>query len=101
MKRLDGMSKDELEEMEIVRARRLDQMKASAAKRQRGHGEYREIGGSGNEQEFFDAAKQSDKMVCHFYRESTERCTVRVVCPVGVALPAVIDACMVGGWMGG
>ena len=77
LKKLDGMDRDELEEMELVRARRLEQMKAARAKRQQGHGEYREIGGSGNEKEFFEAAKQSDKMVCHFYRTSTERCAVR------------------------
>lgn len=71
------MDKDELEDMEALRARRIEQMKAAKAKRQIGHGEYREIGGSGSEQEFFDAAKQSDKMVCHFYRDSTERCAVR------------------------
>lgn len=42
---------------------------------------YREIGGSGSEQEFFDVAKQSDKMVCHFYRRATERCAVRMLVP--------------------
>merc|ERR1712110_180262 len=32
--------------------------------------------GAGNEKEFFDAAKMSDKMVCHFYRDSTPRCQI-------------------------
>mmetsp|Transcript_6207 Transcript_6207/g.15995 ORF Transcript_6207/g.15995 Transcript_6207/m.15995 type:complete len:232 (+) Transcript_6207:61-756(+) len=76
LKKLEVMDKDELEEMEAVRARRLAQMKAARAKRQMGHGEYREIGGNGNEQEFFEAAKASDRMVCHFYRDSTERCAI-------------------------
>lgn len=39
LKKLDGMDRDELEEMEIVRARRIEQLKAQRAKRQQGHGE--------------------------------------------------------------
>ena len=41
-----------------------------------GHGEYSEIGGTGNEKEFFDTSKQSPRMVCHFYRKATERCQI-------------------------
>lgn len=37
-----------------LRARRLQQMKNAKSRRQQGHGEYREIGGAGNEREFFD-----------------------------------------------
>eukprot|EP00041_Stephanoeca_diplocostata_P008126 m.117601 g.117601 ORF g.117601 m.117601 type:complete len:228 (+) comp17184_c0_seq1:134-817(+) len=76
LKKLEGMDKEELEEMELLRARRLQQMKNAKARRQQGHGEYREIGGAGNERDFFDCAKLSDKMVCHFYRNATERCQI-------------------------
>jgi len=74
--KLDQMDKEELEEMEALRARRLQKLKNASARKQIGHGEYTEIGGHGNEKEFFDAAKASDKLVVHFYRNSTPRCAV-------------------------
>merc|ERR1719473_2392935 len=74
--KLDNMDKEELEEMEAIRARRLQHMRNAKARKQIGHGEYTEIGGHGNEKEFFDAAKASDKLVVHFYRTSTPRCAV-------------------------
>merc|ERR550514_2523269 len=41
--------------------------------RQKGHGSYQELA---NEKEFFDAAKGSEHMVCHFFRSSTHRCNI-------------------------
>lgn len=41
--------------------------------RSKGHGVYSEIA---EEKEFFDVCKKSDKVVCHFYRESTWRCKI-------------------------
>ena len=38
-----------------------------------GHGQFTEIT---EEKEFFDVCKKSDKVVCHFYRESTVRCKI-------------------------
>ena len=38
-----------------------------------GHGKYEEIG---EEKDFFDACKKSNKLVCHFYRDSTFRCKI-------------------------
>lgn len=38
-----------------------------------GHGEYTEIA---DEKEFFDATKKSKDIVCHFYRDSTDRCKI-------------------------
>ena len=70
------MDTEELEEMEAIRARRMQYMRNAKARKQIGHGEYTEIGGCGNEKEFFDAAKLSDKFVCHFYRKSTPRCQI-------------------------
>ena len=52
-------------------------MKQSAAKKQewlnKGHGRYEELQ---SEKDFFDACKKSDKVVCHFYRDSTFRCQI-------------------------
>jgi len=76
MKALEMMDNEELEEMEAIRKRRMDYMRKAKERKQIGHGEYTEIGGCGNEKEFFDAAKLSDKFVCHFYRESTPRCQI-------------------------
>lgn len=36
----------------------------------KGHGEYREIP---SERDFFSEVKESEKVVCHFYRNSTSR----------------------------
>ncbi|KAL3814291.1 hypothetical protein ACJIZ3_015559 [Penstemon smallii] len=61
----------DLDDIEVLRERRLQQMKKMAEKRSRwialGHGEYSEIP---NEKEFFSAVKASDRVVCHFYREN-------------------------------
>mmetsp|Transcript_25729 Transcript_25729/g.73952 ORF Transcript_25729/g.73952 Transcript_25729/m.73952 type:complete len:185 (+) Transcript_25729:79-633(+) len=71
--RLDQLKQDDLED---IRRKRLEQMKASHADRKQkmaaGHGEYQMI----EEKEFFDVAKKSDKIVVHFWRESTWRCEI-------------------------
>ena len=52
-------------------------MKQAASQQQdwvsKGHGKYEEIAG---EREFFDICKQSNKVVCHFFRDSTIRCKI-------------------------
>ncbi|XP_057964051.1 thioredoxin domain-containing protein 9 homolog [Malania oleifera] len=61
----------DLDDLEVLRERRLQQMKKMAEKRSRwislGHGEYSEIP---SEKDFFAAVKASDRVVCHFYREN-------------------------------
>ena len=61
----------DLEDIEALRERRLQQMKKMAEKRSRwislGHGEYTEIP---SEKDFFSAVKASDRVVCHFYRDN-------------------------------
>ena len=50
--------------------------KANAQKQEwlnNGHGKYEELPG---EKDFFDACKKSNKVVCHFYRDSTMRCKI-------------------------
>ena len=39
----------------------------------KGHGTFSEIT---EEKEFFDVCKESDKVVCHFYRDTTFRCKI-------------------------
>ncbi|KAK2974510.1 hypothetical protein RJ640_018675 [Escallonia rubra] len=61
----------DLDDIEVLRERRLQQMKKMAEKRSRwtalGHGEYSEIL---SEKDFFSVVKTSDRVVCHFYREN-------------------------------
>lgn len=38
-----------------------------------GHGEYTELPG---EKELFDSTKKSERIVCHFYRDTTMRCKI-------------------------
>mmetsp|Transcript_9201 Transcript_9201/g.20514 ORF Transcript_9201/g.20514 Transcript_9201/m.20514 type:complete len:186 (+) Transcript_9201:87-644(+) len=71
--RLDALKEDDLEE---IRRKRLEAMKAEHANKQKklaaGHGEYEMI----EEKEFFNEAKKSDFIVVHFWRPSTWRCEV-------------------------
>ena len=74
IERLDQLQEDDIEKL---REKRLNQMKQLASQQQewrsKGHGEYRELS---EEKMFFDECKQSEKVVCHFYRESTWRCKI-------------------------
>ena len=66
--RLERLDDGNLEQM---REQRLQQMKKMAAKKQEwiaaGHGEYGDVH---DEKLFFKEAKASERVVCHFYRES-------------------------------
>lgn len=61
----------DMDDLEALRERRLQQMKKMAEKRSRwislGHGEYSEVM---SEKDFFSLVKASDRVVCHFYREN-------------------------------
>lgn len=76
IKALDGANKTDDDELHEIRRKRLEQMQSQSKSRQRlqtiGHGEYNDI----EEKEFFQVVKNSDKVVCHFYRSSTWRCAV-------------------------
>jgi hypothetical protein len=67
---LAALDRLDLDDLEVLRERRLQQMKKMAEKRGKwislGHGEYSDIG----EKDFFTAVKASDRVVCHFYREN-------------------------------
>ncbi|OEL34951.1 Thioredoxin domain-containing protein 9-like protein [Dichanthelium oligosanthes] len=64
---LDRLDPDDIE---ALRERRIQQMRRAAERRAKwhtlGHGEYAEL----PEKEFFSAAKASERLVCHFYRDN-------------------------------
>ncbi|KAF4671093.1 Thioredoxin domain-containing protein 9, partial [Perkinsus chesapeaki] len=74
IEKLENLNEDDIEE---IRRKRLEEMKedykASLDLRSKGHGEYKELY---SEREFFEAAKESKLMVCHFYRPTTWRCQI-------------------------
>lgn len=74
---ISALDRLDLDDIEALRERRLQQMKKMAEKRSRwislGHGEYYEIP---VEKDFFSIVKASDRVVCHFYRENWP-CKVR------------------------
>jgi len=71
---LEKMDEDEMEKLKM---KRLEALKKAQEKKQgwltQGHGEYQEIP---EEKEFFNVTKNSDQVVCHFYRDETFRCKI-------------------------
>lgn len=74
IRRLEQMDDDDLEQL---RARRLEAMRKQEQKQRefqaKGHGSYREIT---DQRQFFEELKQSERAVCHFFRDTTERCRI-------------------------
>lgn len=74
IQKLDQMDEDDLEHL---KEKRLEALKKAQQQKQewlsKGHGEYRELP---SEREFFQEVKESKKVVCHFYRDSTFRCKI-------------------------
>lgn len=68
---IEALDRLDLDDLEVLRERRLQQMKKMAEKRKRwislGHGEYSEIHA---EKDFFSIVKASERVVCHFYRDN-------------------------------
>lgn len=66
--------------LEMLRAKRLAEMKQHQQDRQNwkalGHGTYTELAGSDVAKAFFEASKQSTRLVVHFYRPTTTVCDV-------------------------
>ena len=71
---IDTLDEDDLESL---REKRIEQMKRNHKQkiewRKIGHGTYDLLM---DEKDFFSKAKLSKRMVCHFFRESTQRCHV-------------------------
>ncbi|XP_055375321.1 thioredoxin domain-containing protein 9 [Condylostylus longicornis] len=74
LEQLDNLDSDDLQK---IREERLKQMKELNKKKQEwlnnGHGVYSELA---DEKEFFEVSKKSPNIVCHFYKDSTERCKI-------------------------
>lgn len=74
LEKLDRMTTDDLEEL---REKRLEQLKKYEQQKrewlQKGHGQYNEVPG---DKEFFAETRDSPRLVCHFYRDSTFRCKI-------------------------
>lgn len=72
--RLENLGTDDLQ---LIREQRIKEMKELNKKKQEwlanGHGVYSELA---DEKEFFEVSKKSPNIVCHFYRDSTERCRI-------------------------
>lgn len=74
---LSKMNELEEDDLERLKEKRLEALKKAQKQKQewmsKGHGEYREIP---SEKDFFGEVKESKKVVCHFYRDSTFRCKI-------------------------
>ncbi|XP_063707349.1 thioredoxin domain-containing protein 9 [Culicoides brevitarsis] len=74
---IDRMDNLGLDDLDKIRENRLKEMKKLAQQKQEwrniGHGEYTELA---DEKEFFEVSKKSKNIVCHFYRDVTERCKI-------------------------
>uniref|UniRef100_A0A8C2LKX4 Thioredoxin domain-containing protein 9 n=1 Tax=Cricetulus griseus TaxID=10029 RepID=A0A8C2LKX4_CRIGR len=58
------------DELELLKEKRLAALRKKQEWLSKGHGEYREIA---SERDFFQEVKESEKVVCHFYRDTTFR----------------------------
>jgi hypothetical protein len=73
-KKLEDLDEDDLERIREKRMAEMRKMNEQRANWRRiGHGQYQLLT---NEKEFFEAAKASDHMICHFFRSSTQRCKI-------------------------
>jgi hypothetical protein len=71
---LENMDEDDFEALRQKRkAMLMKKAKKEQDWKQLGHGRYLELTDT---KEFFDSAKKSERMVCHFYRGVTPRCEI-------------------------
>ena len=74
LERIDQLDDDDLA---VIRHKRLKQVQEMAKRKEdwlrKGHGMYQHID---DPKKFFEFAKRSERVVCHFRREATERCKV-------------------------
>eukprot|EP01060_Flectonema_neradi_P039313 TRINITY_DN85_c5_g1_i1.p1 TRINITY_DN85_c5_g1~~TRINITY_DN85_c5_g1_i1.p1 ORF type:complete len:191 (+),score=40.29 TRINITY_DN85_c5_g1_i1:58-630(+) len=74
LKQMDELEEDDLD---VIRQRRLRQLKKMRDQKERwgrkGHGILQEIR---KPEEFFEFCKKNERCVIHFYRETTERCKI-------------------------
>uniref|UniRef100_A0A8C4QB42 Thioredoxin domain-containing protein 9 n=1 Tax=Eptatretus burgeri TaxID=7764 RepID=A0A8C4QB42_EPTBU len=86
---LENVGEDNLEKL---REQRLEALRRAQSQKQewqrKGHGSYSELP---SERDFFAECKESNKVVCHFYRDVTERCTI-VDRHLGLLAPRHLEA---------
>lgn len=74
---IDKLDNLNIDDIHALREKRLKELKEGAKKKQEwlanGHGSYSELP---DEKEFFEMSKKSANIVCHFYRDSAERCKI-------------------------
>jgi len=74
---LSNLEKLSTDDLDKIREQRMNAMKAKAKQRQEweqlDHGQYTEIP---EEKQFFEVCKKSQRVACHFYRNSTMRCNI-------------------------
>ncbi|XP_005188047.1 thioredoxin domain-containing protein 9 [Musca domestica] len=74
---LDRLENLDTDDLKAIREQRMKEMRELNQKKQEwlknGHGVYTELA---DEKEFFEVSKKSPNIVCHFYRDSTERCRI-------------------------
>jgi len=74
LERLEQPDEDELSNLRAMRLKELKQRQSNQRKwLEAGHGEYTELA---TEKDFFSTCTASDKVVAHFYRQSTGRCEI-------------------------
>lgn len=74
---LKQLSQLDENDIESLRRKRIEEMRKRAQQEQQwktqGHLQYTELR---DEKEWFQAAKESERLICHFYRASTWRCQI-------------------------
>eukprot|EP00794_Sanderia_malayensis_P007177 gene7177-7983_t len=74
---MDRMDRLDTDDIEALREKRLQELKRQSEKREewisKGHGKYTEVP---DEKDFFEEAKGHERLVCHFFRDSTFRCKI-------------------------
>jgi len=84
MEKYDALLESGQDELEILRERRLAQLKKAQAQKQKwreaGHGLYQDLGQGQDSRDvardFFEESKKSSRLVVHFYRPTTRICDV-------------------------
>ncbi len=75
---LDRMDQMDENDLAAIRRNRIKQLKEMAKRKEiwlsKGHGIYQEI--TGDPKKFFEYAKGSERVVCHFGRSASERCNI-------------------------
>ncbi len=74
---IERLERFDSDDIEALREKRRLELKKQSEKREewlaKGHGKYTQVA---DEKDFFEECKAHERVVCHFYRESTFRCKI-------------------------